>query len=130
LRRSFFRSASDAGSSSPVAVLMVVLLTLGFEGLLFGSQVASASFPEMSKSADANCSDNNGLSFIGCLIGNAWAFVVNVFKVIFGAIAFFFNLVSVNIPGAPWFVRLFIGGAIGGALIWGIAALFRGGGGS
>lgn len=112
-------------ASNPIPVLAIVLLTLAFEGLLFGNQLAGASFPASSTVDFGGCS-GSGLDYIGCVIGNTFSFIINVFKIIFGVVAFFFNLVSFNVPGAPWFVRLFLGGVMGGALLWSIAGLFRG----
>lgn len=110
----------------PVGVLLVVVATLGFEGLLFGSQIADQSFPQLLPMAFSSCT-GSGLGLIGCWIGSALAFVANVFLTIFGAAVFLFNLISFNVPGAPWFVRALVGTGIGGALIWSIASLFRGG---
>lgn len=117
----------DAAGVGPLGLLLVIALTLGFEGLLLGSSIVSESFPAASTVDFGSCSNAGGLDKIACVIENAWNFVVNVVKVIFGVVALIFNLVSFNVPGAPWFVRLPIGACFGFGLLWSIASLFRGG---
>lgn len=120
------RRMGDSGAASPAPIILVVALTLVFEGLLFGSSIANTSFPAASSVDFGSCGNVGGLDLIGCVISNAFNAVVNVFKVIIGAVVFFFNLVSFNVPGAPWFVRMVVGCAIGGSIIWAIAGMFRG----
>lgn len=109
-------------AASPVAVLSVILCTLAFEGLLFGTELAEKSFPSFDAPAERNC---GALQFL-CDTADAVAAAFAVIQGIWGVFVFFFNLLTFNIPGAPWFVRLVAGGALGGGIIWSLAGLFRG----
>lgn len=117
-------------SEVPIAILVVISLTLGFEGLIFGQDFLASSFPPLLTVNPGSCGPVNNIVdatfWIGCQIGQIVLFVGNVFLVIGGVVLFLFNLVSFNVPGAPLFVRFVVGTAIGGTLIWSIAALFRG----
>lgn len=99
-----------------MTVLAIVLITLTFEGLLFGSEIAERGLPSFER-------PNTG-GFFGALDA-----LLAIVSGVWGAILFFLNLVTFNVPGAPWWIRLPVGGLLGGGLIWSIAVLFRGGGG-
>lgn len=100
-------------ASSPMVVLSVIVLTLVFEGLLFGEELAEASFPSFEQP--------EGGGFFDVLDA-----VLAIVQAIWGTVVFVFNLVSFNVPGAPWFVRAPIGFILGGGLVWSIATLVRG----
>lgn len=107
-----------------MAVLAVVFLTLAFEGLVFGGELASQSFPQPIDSGTA-CS-GTGLDLIANCVFAFFEGVLNVFRVIFGVVAFIWNLITFNVPGAPDYVRYPVGGIIVVGLVWSIAGLIRG----
>lgn len=100
-------------AASPVPILAIIILTLTFEGLLFGSEIADRSFPSYEEPQSGG--------FWGALDA-----VVAVVQVIWGAVVFFFNLITFNVPGAPWYIRVPIGAMLGGGLVWSLATLIRG----
>lgn len=102
--------------STAVKVLAIVMITITFEGLLFGSEIAARSFPSFDQPTSGG--------FFGALDA-----ILAVLQAVWGAIVFFFNLLTFNIPGAPWWIRIPIGSILGGGFVWSIAALIRGGGG-
>ena len=98
---------------NPVPIIAVIMITLTFEGLLFGSELAERSFP----------------SFDQPISGGFWGVldaIIAVVQVIWGVVVFIFNLVTINVPGAPWWIRLPVAGVLGGGLIWAISELIRG----
>ena len=95
--------------ASPVPVLVALTVVLVFEGLLFGATLVESSFPEFEQP--------DGI--LDALIG--------IVQAIWGVVVFIFNLITFNIPGAPFWVRVPVGIAIGGSLMWSIATLIRGG---
>lgn len=103
--------------NTALSVLAVILLTLTFEGLLFGEQIAERSFDGFSEPRS------------GGLLGGLDA-ILAVVQGVWGVVVFFANLITFNVPGAPWYVRLPVAGILGGGLVWSIAVLFRGGGSS
>lgn len=107
-------------AASPIPVLLIVVATLTFQAMLFGSELAEKSFPTLEEPEAGDC--DGFLDGFACGVD----YVVNFISVVFGVVAFFFNLVTFNVPGAPWFVRLLVGGAIGGSIVWSVATLFRG----
>lgn len=107
-------------AASPIPVLLIIVGTLVFQGMLFGSELAEKSFPTLEKPEAGDC---EGL-IDGFVCGVNY--VVDFFRVLFGVIAFFFNLITFNVPGAPWFVRAFLGAAMGCAILWSVVTLFRG----
>lgn len=123
---------------NPMPVLAIIVLTLAFEGLVYGAGIAQSSFPESTQVSFGGCSFEPGggipflsdvgeaVGYIGCLLGNAFNLVVNVFKVILGTVIFLYNLISFNIPGAPGFVRLIMGSLLGGGILLTVVAIFRG----
>lgn len=102
--------------STAMTVLSVVILTLTFEGLLFGEALAQQSFPTFTEPSSGG--------FFGVLDA-----LLAIVQAVWGAVLFFFNLVTFNVPGAPWWIRLPVGGLLGGGLVWSVATLVRGGGG-
>lgn len=99
--------------SSPIAVLSIITLVLVFEGLLFGEEVAAYSFPTFEEPQSGG--------FFGVLEA-----LLAIVQAIWGTVVFLFNLLTFNIPGAPWYVRVPVGGMMFGALVWSIAELIRG----
>ena len=98
---------------SPIPVFVPVLALLAFMGLLFGEEIGEEGFPSYERP------DSGGLLGVVEAVGG-------VLQMIWDVIVFFFNLVTVNIPGTPWFIRLIVGSIIGGTLTWSIATLIRG----
>lgn len=115
----------DRASSGPIAAILIIAMTLAFEGLLFGSTIAEQSYPALIPASFSTC--GGGIDGIACYIGTFFLFVANLFIGIFGTAVFIFNLISFNVPGAPWFVRTVVGAGFGLTLGWAIASLFRGG---
>lgn len=100
-------------AKSPALVLAIVLSTMVFMTLLFGEEIAEKSFPTFEQPSSGG--------FFGALDA-----ILAILQGIWGVIVFFFNLLTFNIPGAPWYVRVVAGGLLGGGLLWSIAELFRG----
>lgn len=100
-------------ASSPVAILSIITLVLVFEGLLFGQQIAAYSFPSFEEPQSEG--------FFAVLDS-----LLAIVKTIWGTVVFVFNLLTFNIPGAPWFIRIPVAGIMGGGLIWAITELVRG----
>ena len=97
---------------SPIMTLAIILTVLAFEGLIFGQSIAERSFPTFEEPTSTG--------FWGAFEA-ALAFV----KAVWGVVVFLFNLITVNVPGSPWWIRLPVGGILGGGLIWSIAQLLR-----
>lgn len=100
-------------AASPVKVLVVAVIVLAFEAMLFGAQLAEQSFPEFEQP------DSGG--FFGVIEG-----LLAVVDVIWGVVVFIFNLITFNVGGAPWWIRLPVGTVFGGSIVWSIATLIRG----
>lgn len=100
-------------AKSPVAVLAIILLVIGGEALLFGGDIAARSFPTFEEPTQSG--------LLGAIEG-----IVQIVSVIWGVVVFFFNLITFNVPDAPFFIRVPVGGILGSALIWSIASLIRG----
>ena len=98
---------------NPMPVFAAVLLILAFEGLLFGADLAERSFPSFEEPRTGG--------FFAALDA-----ILAVVKAVWGGVVFFFNLITVNVPGAPWYIRLPVGGILGGSLIWSIMEMVRG----
>lgn len=123
-------------AASPITVMVIIAATLAFTAIIFGDTMAANSFPALGNTDFSDCHARTGgflgfitgdsLGYIGCIIGKMFNFVMNIFKVIFGTIVFIVNLISFNIPGAPWYVRAVIGTGFGGTLLWSMATLMRG----
>jgi hypothetical protein len=101
---------------NPLPILIIIIMTLTFQGLLFGQEIAERTF--------TGFQEPTGGGFFGALEA-----LLAVVQAVWGAILFFLNLLFFNVPGAPWWIRLPIGTALTGGLIWSIATLVRGGGG-
>lgn len=102
--------------STAIKVLGIVLVTVAFEGLIFGAEIAERSFPAFDQPQSGG--------FFAVLDA-----LLAIVQTIWGAVVFFFNLLTFNIPGAPFWVRVPVGGLIGGGFVWSVATLVRGGGG-
>lgn len=115
----------DAG----ITALVVVGLTMTLVGLMFGVNIAESSYPDFRAVNFGACS-GNALDLIGCWLANVGALVYNFFAFIIGTVAFMFNIMTFNIPGAPAWVRAMMTLLLGGPLLWLIGTkLFRGSGG-
>ncbi len=95
-------------ASSPIPVLAIIALTLMFEALLFGDELAEQALPEFEQP--------DGI--LDALIG--------IVESVWGMVVFLANLLTFNIPGAPFWVRIPLATITGGALVWAIATLIRG----
>lgn len=106
---------------SPVPVLAIVTLTLVFEALLFGGAIAHETFkaPEEPPAIDCTGFFDGAACTINAVLG--------FFRSMWGVLAFFFALLTFDVPGAPWFIRLLVGTFVTGATIWSVASLIRGG---
>ena len=109
---------------NPIPPLLIATVGLIFMSALLGSALADESFPTLS-TTNADCG-GGGLDKIACEIGNGFNYVVNFFKLIFGAIAFFINAVTFNVPGAPWYARIPISIILGGSIFVSILGFIRG----
>lgn len=101
-----------------IGLLFVIMATFAFEGLVFGEELAEESFGEIEESTPGACSDNN----FGCIID----FISDLFSSIVGAVAFLFNLLTFNIPDAPWWIRLVLVGVVDGGAVLLIVSILRG----
>lgn len=99
---------------SPVPVLAVIILTISFQALLFGDELAERSFPSFEEPEETG-------GFFG-----AFDVIAAILKTIWGVVVFFTNLLTFNVPGAPTFIRVIVGSIMGGGLIWSIATLIKG----
>lgn len=90
------------------------MLVLIGEALIFGEELAQRSFPSFEEPTSTT-------AFGGFIEG-----VVGTVQLIWGGVVFFFNLITFNIPDAPWSIRLALSSILGGSLIWSIATLIRG----
>jgi hypothetical protein len=108
-------------AQSPIAVLVIIVSTLVFVAMIEGDQLAESLFPNVAEATPA-CSGDSFFDGIFCF----FEFVVLVFQVVGAAIAFFFNLITFNIDGAPWFVRVLVGTLLGTGILWSCITLFRG----
>lgn len=108
---------------SPLPILAVIVCTLVFEGLVFGDTLAEKSFPEFEE-VEETCAEGGDGFFAGieCFVAK----VVFFLRVIGGVVAFFFNLITFNVPGAPWFIRAVIGTFMTAGIGWSVATFFRG----
>lgn len=99
--------------ASPVPHLLVMTVVLVFQGVLFGSEIAEESFPEFEEPSSGG--------FFGALEA-----LLAVVQAVWGVVVFVFNLVTFNVPGAPWFIRVPIATYFGGTIVWSLASLIRG----
>lgn len=98
----------------PQAILAVIIMVVAFEGVFFGAEIAERSFPDFDQPQQGG--------FFGALDA-----ILAVLQAVWGAVVFFVNLLTFNIPGAPAYIRYPVGAALTGGLIWSIAGLIRGG---
>lgn len=110
---------------NPIPFLFIIVGTLTFTALIYGNELAAQSYPEMRDVNFSEC-DGGALETMACLFKNVFLTIGNAFAFIFGSIAFLWNLVSFNIPGAPTFIRFFLGSTLGFGLVWSIVVLTRG----
>lgn len=112
---------------NPIPVLFLAMGTLVFTSILYGNALADESFPNATVVNFGQCGNEGGFGALFCPLWNVFLYIVNIFKIIFGAIAFVFNLVTLNVPGAPWYIRAMYFTFFGGTITWSIASLLRGG---
>lgn len=96
-------------AANPVPVLAVIIIVLVFEAMIGGEELVQESFPDFDEGSFG------GIDILGDIITG-----------IFGTVAYIFNLITFNVGGAPWFIRVPVGTVLGGALIWSITTLIRG----
>ena len=123
---------------APISALAIVFLTLAFEGLVFGTDLAEQSFPEFQPVEYDDCVFEPGggipilsdvgeaTGYIGCILANTFTVLVNVVLAVFGTIAFLFNLLTFNVPGAPDYIRFPVGGIIVATILISSVMIFRG----
>lgn len=92
-------------------MIAIVVLTLVFEGAVISSQAQEPVF------ADLSSKDCSGFF-------DAFECVV---EVVFDVVIFLFDLITFNIDGAPWWIRVPLAFILGGGIIWAVASLVRGG---
>lgn len=112
--------------TSPVVGIVIVVLTLTFQGLLFGADIAEKSFPDLIRPEHQTQDCDGFFDGFVCAFENVIAFIANIFIVLFGAIIFLFNMITFNVPGAPWFVRVPFGALMFGLIGWPAFTFFRG----
>jgi len=121
---------TDRASVGPIGLIAVIVSLMAFEAILPGGvEAATQGAPSLIPASFASCSAGGpfGLGGITCYIGTILAFIGNFFIAIIGACVIAYNLISVNITGAPWYVRLVVGTVFTLGLGWSIASLLRGG---
>lgn len=106
-------------SLSPIAILFIAVSTLAFEAILFSDSLTEMGLPVFEQPT-VSCD-----GIINCTIATV-QFAVSIVKAVWGTIVLLINLLSFNVPGAPWYIRLIIGSAVGGGMAWSIARLIRG----
>lgn len=102
--------------ASPIPHLLVMVVVLVFQAVLFGAEYAEASFPEFDEPDTGGGFFGGALDILGAIINTIW-----------GVVVFVFNLVTFNVPDAPFWIRAPIATYFGGTIIWSIASLVRGG---
>lgn len=108
-------------AASPTIVLAICIPTLVFQAMFVGAVQGEPEFPAFSTSS-AVC---NGSSFVDA-ISCPFYWIVDLFRVIVAGAAYFFGLLTFNVPGAPWFIRVVVSSLIGGPTVWAIVTLVRG----
>jgi len=112
---------------NPTPLVIIIVATLAFESLMFGNELAGSAFPPLAPVNFGACGGTgNAFTDIACVLYQTFLVIGNVVLVFFGIVMFLWNLVSFNVPGTPWFVRLVIGSSFGGSILLIIAGLFRG----
>lgn len=110
---------------NPTLVLLIVTLTFGFETALFGIDLITDSFPQLTSPQFGSCG-GGGLDKIACVIGGIFNAIIDFFKIIVGVIVLIGNVISFNVPGAPVIVRIPIAVVLISSSAWSIATLIRG----
>lgn len=127
--------------SAATTILGIVILTVAFQGLFYGSSLVQSSYPPLRSVDFGSCSDqqswasgvpiigaiSDGTKTIACWVGNFFLIIGNVFVFLYGTVVFIINVMTFNVPGAPTFIRFLIGGILGGSLLFVVAtSLIRG----
>ena len=107
--------------TSPLVPLFVIVVTVAFQGLLYGTELANQSFPsDLFEYEDRDC---EGFFDGAACIARA---IYDFLRVVVGIPVLFWNLGTFNVPGAPTLVRVLIGGMLAGCIVWTLAEFFRG----
>lgn len=110
---------------NPIPFLLIVVVTIGFEAMLFGEEIAQQSIIVPLPEIDS-CDGLSGFDAMGC---SMVAFLKNIgkgFAVFANVIAFLFNAATFNVPGAPPIVRAIVATLFSGTLAWVIVTQIRG----
>lgn len=114
---------------APVSLLIICTSTLALVALVNAQDLAAGSIITSVPQPDCT-GDFDGIvgsiSLIGCRIGQGLIFVFNLFLMLASVIAFFYNGLTFNIPGAPFYVRVMFATFFIGGFGWAIASMFRG----
>ncbi len=128
-------------STSPVKVLFGVTVVLCFQALLVGGEITEVNiFGDSFQQDDPSVSyaECNGflagpLIYSGCLLGNLATFfleaneLISLFKAAINAFGIFLGLMTFNVPGAPFWVRMPVAMVVVGSSVWSLVTLMRGG---
>jgi len=94
----------------PLAVIAVVMMTLSFEALLAGEELVEEAFPGIE---NRDCS--GFFDTLECIVDT-----------VFGAVVYFFHLVTFAPGDPPLWVRVPLAVSLGGAIFWSLVTLIRG----
>lgn len=120
--------SSDDAMISPISLLLIATLVIGFEAIVYGSDLVQNSI--VTGVDYQTCTAGSGfgaeIGWIACNVANFFTFIINVFLVVFSVIRFFFNALTFNVPDAPFYIRVLVGTFFIGGIGWAIASLLRG----
>lgn len=106
---------------SPVPILIVIVITNAFVGLLVGDEIVERRFSAID---DPTETDDCGFFCI-----EAVEIVASIIQSVWAVILIIFDFLSFNIPTTPpppvW-IRSIVGLPMSGGLIWSIVTLIRG----
>jgi hypothetical protein len=123
---------------NPIVVALAIVLTFGFEAILYGAdEFSPGDFPSMESrvpQVDTTACGGRGVSdavlcvagTIGQFFANIFGFVLWVATVIGLLTLWLVNLATLNVQGAHWLGRVMMGTTIAGSIGWAIAAYLRG----
>lgn len=101
------------GEVNPITILAVVTVFTIFSALVIGTTSEESPIPTFR--------EPEGSGFFAALDA-----LLSILKVIWGVIVFIGKAMTLDIPGAPWFVRLVIGTLTVGGVSWALASMIRG----
>lgn len=112
-------------------MLIVAGLTITFLGLVLGTSLIEQSYPSFRTISFSACGDNvqpakwwqggvitDGTKVIACWVANVGLIIVDFVFFVFGTIVLAFNVVTLNIPGAPSWIRGLWAFAWGGTALY------------